>query len=209
MLALARLLRFSIACAWFTACLCISAAAHAASGNTLGDELRVFKEEMAAQCKSVKEQLEDFKIRADPLTGYNLKDAVQSLCVCLPEKAQALTDTLTREDLAREIDEDEFLRLMGPAVTDKCAAEQMHAMYGEDCRKRFRKAGLDAPKYCACMKEVVSTYPEATSGGIAAAASEYLPLAAEAEKRGDPVPSRPPVLEAYYQADQGCKSRKP
>jgi hypothetical protein len=66
------------------ACVLIGAAAHAGSGNTLGDELRIFSEEMATQCSSVKEQLESFRMRADPLTGYNLKDAVQSLCVCLP-----------------------------------------------------------------------------------------------------------------------------
>ena len=50
-------------------------------GNTMQDELRIFGEEIAIQCTSVKEQLEAFKVRADPLTGYNLKDAVQSLCV--------------------------------------------------------------------------------------------------------------------------------
>jgi hypothetical protein len=179
---------------------------HAADGNTLGDELRIFSEEMARQCKSVKEQLESFKVRADPLTGYNLKDAVQSLCVCLPEKAQAFRSTLTTEDLARELTAEEFLGLFNPPVIDKCAAEQMQSMYGEDCRKRFRKTDLDVPKYCACMKEVTSGYSEATSAEIAAAASEYLPMAAEAEQKGEPAPTRPPILEAYYQADQGCKA---
>ena len=191
------------------ACLGIGAAAHAASGNTLGDELRVFTEEMATQCKSVKEQLDSFRVRADPLTGYNLKDAVESLCVCLPEKSQAFRSTLSTDELAREVTAEEFLNVFKPAVTDKCAAEQMQSMYGDECRKRFRKSGLDVPQYCACMKEVVSGYSAATSAEIAAAASEYLPMAAEAEQKGDPVPSRPPVLEAYYQADQGCKGRKP
>jgi len=173
------------------------------------DELRIFGEEIAVQCTSVKEQLEAFKVRTDPLTGYNLKDAVQSLCVCLPEKTQAFRNTLSPEDLARTISEEEFLKVFSPAVSDKCAAEQMHSMYGEECRKRFKKVGIDTSRYCSCMNEVVSGYSEETSAAIAAAASDYLPIAAEAEKRGDPAPSRPPILETYYQADQRCKTAKP
>jgi len=178
-------------------------------GNTMQDELRIFGEEIAIQCTSVKEQLEAFKVRADPLTGYNLKDAVQSLCVCLPQKTQAFRGTLSAEELARPIAEEEFLKVFSPAVIDRCAAEQMHSMYGEECRKRFRKAGIDTAHYCACMNEVVSGYSDASAAAIAAAASDYLPQAAEAEKKGEPAPPRPTILEAYFQADQGCKSRKP
>ena len=55
---------------------------------------------------------------------------------------------------------------MGPAATDKCAGEQMRSMYGEECRKRFRKSKLDVPKYCACMNDVVSAYSEETAAAI-------------------------------------------
>jgi len=189
--------------------LAIGTTADAGVGNSMQDELRIFTEEIATQCTSVKEQLENFNIPADPLTGYNLKDAVQSLCVCLPEKTQAFRSTLSPEDLARPISEEEFLGRFHPAVIDKCAAEQLHTMYGEQCRKRFRKAGLNTSQYCSCMKDVVGGFSEATAAAIAAAASDYLPLAAEAEKKGEPAPSRPPILESYYQADLGCKARKP
>ena len=188
--------------------LMICPAVHAREGNTLGDELRIFEEETATQCSSVKEQLEDFRVRANPLTGYNLRDAMQSLCVCLPGKTDALRGTLTPEQLAREVSQEDFLAIFNPAVGDKCAAEQMHAMYGEECPKRFRKAGVDAAQYCACMKQVVSGYSEAESAAIAAAATDYLPLAAEAESKGHPAPERPTPLEAYYQADLACKGKK-
>ena len=188
--------------------LMICPVAHALEGNTLGDELRIFKDETAAQCASVKEQLEDFRVRTNPLMGYNLRDAVQSLCTCLPEKTEALRGTLTPEQLARPVSQEEFLTIFNPAVADKCAAEQMQSMYGEECRKRFRKSGLDEAQYCACMKQVVSGYSEAESAAIAAAASDYLPLAAAAENNGDPAPQRPAVLEGYYQADLACKGKK-
>ncbi len=188
--------------------LMICPVAHAREGNTLGDELRIFKDETAAQCTSVKEQLEDFKVRTNPLMGYNLRDAVQSLCTCLPEKAEALRGTLTPEQLARPVSQEEFLTIFNPDVADKCAAEQMQSMYGEECRKRFRKSGLDEAQYCACMKQVVSGFSEAESAAIAAAASDYLPLAAAAENNGDPAPQRPAVLEGYYQADLACKGKK-
>jgi len=180
-------------------------AAHAREGNTLKDELRIFTDDIATQCKSVQQQLKDFKSKGQPLTEYTLRDAVQSLCVCMPAKTQALSSTLSAEQLARPVSETEVLDLFNPAIIDKCAAEQMHAMYGEQCRKRFRQAGVKVRQYCACMKEVVDGYADATTAQIAAAASDYLPLAAEAEKNGQPVPPRPPVLEAYYQSDQDCK----
>jgi hypothetical protein len=185
--------------------LVASSAAHAREGNTLKDELRIFTDDIATQCKSVQQQLKDFKAKDQPLTEYTLQDAVQSLCVCMPAKTQALSSSLSAEQLVRPVSATEVLDLFNPAIIDKCAAEQMHAMYGEQCRKRFRKAGVKLRHYCPCMKEVVDGYADATTAQIAAAASDYLPLAAEAEKNGQPVPPRPPVLDAYYQSDQGCK----
>jgi hypothetical protein len=183
--------------------------AFARIGNTWQDELRIYSADIATQCSAVTDQLKDFKVRADPLTGYTLKDAVQSLCVCLPAKTQAFASTLSADELARTVSEEEVRSRFDPAVIDKCAAEQMQSMYGEECRKRFKKAAhIDVPRYCSCMKEVVGGYSEATTAAIAAAAGDYLPLAAEAEKNGEPVPARPPVLEAYFQADHGCKTGK-
>ena len=129
--------------------------------------------------------------------------------MCLPTGEDARSGALSAEELARPIAEEEFLKVFSPAVIDRCAAEQMHSMYGEECRKRFRKAGIDTSHYCACMNEVVSGYSDASAAAIAAAASDYLPQAAEAEKKGEPAPPRPTILEAYFQADQACKSRKP
>lgn len=183
-------------------------AAYARIGNTWQDELRIYTADIATQCTSVRDQLKEFKVKADPLTGYTLKDAVQSLCVCLPEKTQAFASTLPPEELAREVSEQEVRSRFDPAVIDKCAAEQIHTMYGPECRKRFKRSGLDVKSYCSCMEEVVSGYSEATTAAIAAAAGDYLPLAAEAEKNGEPVPARPPVLETYFQADHGCKAKK-
>jgi len=184
------------------------AVAQAREGNTYEDELRIYTDDLALQCKSVTQQLDSFKVRADPLTGYNLKDAVQSLCHCLPEKTQAFKSTLTPEELARPVSIEEYVGRFNPAVIDKCAAEQMRNLYGDECHKRFRKSGIDVAAYCACMKSVVSGYSDDTAAAISTAAADYLPQAAEAEKNGQPAPARPPVLEAYFQADQGCKAKR-
>ena len=183
------------------------ASAQAREGNTYQDELRIYAADLELQCKSVQQQLASFKVRRNPLTGYNLKDAVQSLCHCLPEKTQAFRETLTPEELARPVTVEEYVSRFNPAVIDRCAAEQMHAMYGDECPKRFRLSGIDVATYCSCMKGVVSGYSDDTAAAIAAAAAEYLPQAAEAEKNGQPAPARPPVLEAYFQADQRCKAK--
>ena len=183
----------------------VCGAAQAREGNTYQDELRIYTDDIALQCKAVTQQLEAFKVRSDPLTGYNLMDAVQSLCHCLPEKTAAFKSTLTPEELARPVTAEDYVARFNPAVIDKCAAEQMRHMYGDECHKRFRRSGIDAPAYCACMKSVVDGYSDDTAAAISAAASEYLPQAAEAEKNAQPAPVRPPVLEAYFQADRDCK----
>lgn len=185
----------------FAAC----SAAQARDGNTLQDEFRIYAADIATQCTSVQDQLKTFIVESDPLTGYTLKDAVQSLCVCIPAKLEALKATVAPKDLQRPVSEDEVLRLFNPGVIDKCAAEQMHAMYGETCPARFKLADLDVPHYCSCMKEVMSGYSDAETAAVAAAAQDYLPVAAEAEKNNLPIPARPPILEAYYRADQTCK----
>jgi hypothetical protein len=182
--------------------------AQAREGNTYEDELRIYTDELAVQCKSVTEQLAAFKMRADPLTGYTLKDAIQSLCHCLPEKTQAFKNTLSAEDLARPVSAEEYVGRFNPAVIDQCAAEQMRDMYGDECHKRFRTSGLDVAAYCSCMNNVVAGYSDDTAARIAAAASDYLPQAAAAEKNAQIAPARPPVLEAYFQADQACKAKK-
>ena len=179
--------------------------AQAASGNTLQDELRIFTDENAAQCKSVKEQLEDFDVKADPLTGYNLRDAVQSLCVCLPARTEELRATLEPGDLSRALTNEELLALLNPAVIEKCAGEQLQSIYGEQCRKRFKRRRIDVNRYCPCMKAIVGGFSDKMAAAIATASSDYLPSAVEAEKNGDPVPPLPPALETYFAADQGCK----
>lgn len=183
-------------------------AAQAREGNTYEDELRIYASDLALQCKSVTDQFASFKMRSDPLTGYNLKDAVQSLCHCLPEKTEAFKGTLSAAELAKPVSAEEYVARFNPAVIDRCAAEQMRNMYGDECHKRFRKSGLDVATYCACMKDVVAGYSDDTAAQIAAAASDYLPQAAEAEKSGQFPPPRPAVLEAYFRADQGCKAKR-
>ena len=183
----------------------VGVVAQAREGNTYEDELRIYAADLELQCKSVKQQLESFRLRSDPLTGYNLKDAVESLCHCLPQKTQAFKSTLSAEELARPVSAEEYIRRFNPAVIDKCAAEQMRNVYGDECHKRFRRSGVDVAAYCRCMEAVVNGYSEDAIAAIAAAASDYLPRAADAEKNGQPVPERPPTLEMYFQADQRCK----
>jgi len=186
-------------------CFAVCSAAQAREGNTMQDEFRIYTADIATQCTSVQDQLKTFIIESDPLTGYTLKDAVQSLCVCIPVKLEALKATMAPKDLQRPVSEEEVLKLFSSGVIDKCAAEQMRAMYGEDCPRRFQQADLDVPHYCSCMKEVVTGYSDAETAAIAAAAQDYLPVAAEAETNGYPIPQRPPILEAYFKADQNCK----
>ena len=172
-------------------------------------ELLAFTNSIAAQCESVKEQLKSFNVKADPLAGYTLQDAEQSLCRCMPAETQALKLTLSEEQLEQPVTEQQFLDLMKRGVFERCSAEQLRAMYGDQCTRRFKLRGIDVQSYCTCMRGIVNAYTDAAAAGIAAASSEYLPEAAAAEKRGQTAPPRPPILQEWFQADQGCKEKMP
>lgn len=161
---------------------------------------------IAEQCTSVKEMVAALKPGADPLQAYTLKDSVQSLCVCMPAQLKVFRTTLTERDLSRHVTEAQFLASIKPWVFDKCAAEQLRAMYGSPCKKRFKVPGLDVGRYCACMKQTMDGYSESQATAVAFAAQEYIPLAAEAEKNGETIPEKPPILQSYFEADRACKN---
>ncbi len=187
--------------------LCLFWAAQVHAETTLSDELRAFAITIGAQCKSVSQQYAGVDHDQDPLTAYTLRDAVQSLCVCIPARTRVLARTRTHEDLASPITEEDFLALLKTDVFDGCAAVQLKAMYGEDCTARFKAPGLDARKYCSCMRAIVSTYSEGVAASIAFAAADYLPRAAAAESNGESPPERPAVLESYFLVDKACKDQ--
>ena len=189
----------------YVAVLFWSTLAHADS--PLKEELWAFAGSVAQQCEYVTEQDKLSKPGSDPLLAYTLKDAVQSLCVCIPGRHEVLMKSLPAAELARPISEPEFMNLLKTRVFDFCAARQFRNMYGQQCTERFKAPGLDVRKYCSCMSYTVSTYPDTVAAEIAFAAEKYIPLAAAAEKEGAPVPERPPVLEDYYLADKACKGK--
>jgi hypothetical protein len=187
--------------------LCLFWAATAHAESTLKDELRVFAGSVAAQCRYVTGQDELAAAGNNPLIAYTLKDAVQSLCVCIPGRHEVLMKSLPAAELARPISEPELMNLLKTRIFDFCAARQFRNMYGQQCTERFKAPGLDVRKYCSCMSYTVSTYPDTVAAEIAFAAEQYIPLAAAAEKEGAPVPERPPVLEQYYLTDKACKGK--
>jgi hypothetical protein len=158
------------------------------------------------QCNSVKEMVAELKPDADPLQAYTLKDSVQNLCVCTPAQLEVFRATLTERDLSRHVTEEQFLASIKPYVFEKCAAEQLRAMYGSQCKKRFKVPGLDVASYCACMNRTMNAYTESQAAEVAFAAADYIPRAALAEQLGEPIPERPPVLQGYSDADQNCKN---
>src|SRR6478752_5351759 len=85
--------------------LCWASAAQADS--PLKDELRVFAGSVATQCRYVTEQDELATAGNNPLIAYTLKDAVQSLCVCIPGRNEVLMKSLSAAELARPVSEPE------------------------------------------------------------------------------------------------------
>jgi hypothetical protein len=52
----------------------------------------------------------------------------------------------------------------------------------------------------------MTAYTESQAAAVAFAAADYIPRAALAEQLREPIPEKPPVLQAYSDADQNCKN---
>lgn len=92
-----------------------------------------------------------------------------------------------------------------PDVVNACASAQLRSTYGDGCADRFNGRIANAGAYCSCMSSKLADISDAEIAEIGRASSEYVPLAAEAEKVGRSAPVKPLALEKFGAFEMSCR----
>ena len=180
----------------------------------VGDALDGLLKIMAQQCQRAEVRLESEKESMDLTMRLAIEDARSTLCVCVPDRIRGLQKSLSAVELARTVSsQEELLAVVRPKALDPCSAKQLLRAYEFRCEDRFKPmmpADMDATAFCGCMKTAVAAIPEKQATEMGLAAADYIPRAAEAKKKGEPLPPRPAVLDPVIEAQQKCgKGRLP
>ena len=153
-------------------------------------------------------QLEhDFRTQGKPVEARQASIAEWTVCDCMPNQVGELRASLSAQDLKQQMTEAEFQKRYLPRIMSKCAAEALRATYGEGCSEQFAAALDNSAAYCECMEQSISQLSEAEALQLGFESSDYNPRAAEAAKRGDPPPARPPLLATMFSWDATCRTK--
>ena len=134
--------------------------------------------------------------------GVRLGEA--TLCDCLPARLLALRERLKRGERAQRLTEAEFIKTYAPRYMNACAAESLRRSYGDGCAESIGARKPNGGKYCACMAAQSSKFTDAEAARLGEESADYASAAAEAKKRGQAEPPRPPMLARLAGIDSTC-----
>jgi hypothetical protein len=188
--------------------LMLSGLAVAQQSLSVAEVLEGFLKVTEQQCKDGAVRLEQNRATMELALQLTMDDGLNTLCGCLPKRLREALAKLPAEELARNVQsQEELLAVVRPRALDSCLAAQMRRPYEYRCEDRFNPGdGVDVPRYCACMKTTARAIPEREATDIGVAAADYIPRAAEARKKGAPVPPPPASLQRMQDADAQCKA---
>lgn len=102
----------------------------------------------------------------------------------MPIQVKKIRLTLSPNELKTQISESDFLIRFKPKIIDKCAAEQFKSVFSDGRGERLAKIHTNSEKFFNCMFSKLAELTDADIADIGVAAADYIPLAAEAEKKG-------------------------
>jgi len=150
-----------------------------------------------------------YKEQGKVAEARSMKLAETMICDCMPNRVKELRASLSVSALQEQMTETEFQNQYGPQITNKCVAEQLRSTYGEGCADALPGRPTDSAAYCECMYKPLSRLPDSDLAQIASESADYVPAAAEAQRRGAPMPEQPPNLKRFFAVDAACRARQP
>jgi len=160
----------------------------------------------ASQCAAAGDTLgQQYDREGKQLEAYEARSGQKVICGCVPQQLRDLQAKLSKEEKAAKLSEAEIVKKYFTDVLGKCLAEKAHASYSGDCPDRYSKLVAKPAAYCSCMLTAVSKFSHAELVQAGNEASDWIPLAADAKKRGVPPPPQSPVLQRYMGLDSSCR----
>jgi hypothetical protein len=190
----------------------LAASTHAAAAPPVGtvDEIlqgisTTFETQCKQQAPGMQSRVIAFEAKGEKLAAFQMQQAEQNICHCLPDGLKAVRQRLKPDQLNERMTEAQFINRHGREVLDRCTAAMARAPYGEGCAERMpARPGMDAPKYCACMADKLKSVPDNELMQVGLDSAEYAPLLAEAKKAGLQAPQMPPALMHFTQINEAC-----
>jgi hypothetical protein len=136
--------------------------------------------------------------------AYSVKNAEKMICECMPNQARKVKSSLSKFQGEAKITETQFMKKYMPEIVNKCAAEQLRSTYADGCSERFAIIKKNSENYCTCMSRYLGEIPDAEATKIGMESANYLPLAADAKKRGLPPPEKPPLIKSFMEKEASC-----
>ena len=162
----------------------------------------------ASQCAQMDDSLvRQFEREGKAVEAYQMRSGMHMLCTCIPEQLRDLQKKLPNEMKDERLTQAEFADKHYSRALGACAAEQQRATYGGDCSNRYSKVVPNAATYCACMSGGLQGFSEAELVQVGNEASDWVPRAAEAKKRGLAAPEQSPLLARYLGLESSCRSK--
>lgn len=137
----------------------------------------------------------------------SFKLAEATLCDCMPARIKELKTSLSKSMLQQKMTEAEFQNRYVPQIVNTCAAEQLKSTYGEGCAEAFSTRIKDSATYCGCVHQSLSLLTDSDIAQIGSESADYVPRAADAQKRGAPPPEQPPAVRRFSAIDAACRAK--
>jgi hypothetical protein len=159
-------------------------------------------EQMCVSRRGTKER--EFRSQGNLSKAHFARLADVMLCECGPSRLKALRASLSREALAQEMTESEFIRQHMQGVTDTCAGQQVRNGYGAGCTEAFAAKRDNSARYCGCMRKALADIPDVELARTAYETSDHGSRAAAAERRGERPPEMPAKMKHLIRLDTVC-----
>jgi len=180
--------------------------AHAENYSSLESFLSGTSAMSEASCSNLRKLVEKYEAEGKTAEAEPIRGAIINFCECMPTQVKTIRLTLSPNELKAQISESDFLKRFKPKIIDKCAAEQFKSVFSDGCGERLAKIYTNSDKFCNCMFSKLTELTDTDIADIGAAAADYIPLAAEAEKKGLPHPELSPWMKRYFAFEAGCKA---
>lgn len=175
----------------------------AAQTASIDQFLQGIRTEADNRCPDLKQLAEKRAAAGNQEEAEAIRSSMVSVCECMPAQAMTLRSTLSPEELASSISGTEFMQRFKPQLIDKCAATQAKAMLTQRCTNQT-PATANSP-HCQCLSDKIAALSDSEITDIGIAAADYLPRAAEAQKRGETPPEQPALINRFFAIDAECK----
>ena len=148
--------------------------------------------------------VKDLEAQGKKAEAFAAATSIQTMCVCMPAHARTLLAKMSAGQREARVTESEFTEKYLSKIMNPCAGEQLKAQFGAGCAERMAPYRPSTARYCSCMDAKMNELSETQLGQMAKENAAYMPVAAEAQKKGLPLPKRPPALEQMRTFDTAC-----